>query len=275
MSLLAAYVLPHPPLAVPTVGRGEEQAIFATLESYREVASRIATLRPDTIIVTSPHAPAFSDYFCISGGLSGHGDMAQFRAPETSIDVPYDVELVTLILELAQEANVPLVSGTRYDGILDHATFVPLYYVDELFQNYQLVRLGLSGLPAESNRKLGRVISEAIRRLDRDCVFIASGDLSHKLKEDSPYGCAPEGPIFDEKICEILELGELDDLFDIDPELVEASAQCGLDSFRIMAGALDGLCYDPEFLSYEGPFGVGYGAACFTVVENEEDDRDD
>jgi hypothetical protein len=33
-----------------------------------------------------------------------------------------------------------------------------------------------------------------------------------------------------------------------------------------MAGALDGLGVKSELLSYEGPFGVGYGVAAFGVT---------
>ena len=269
MDILAAYVVPHPPLAVPAVGRGEEHGIEKTLDSYREVARRIAELRPDTIIVSSPHAPAYSNCFCISGGPVGHGDMANFRAPRTRMDIDYDTELVDAIRTLADENDIPMVTGTREDAVIDHATFVPLYYVNEAYTGYRLVRLGLSGLPAASHRKLGRLIGEAVRHLGRRCVYIASGDLSHRLTPDGPYGFAPEGPVFDEKICSILRSGELEGLFEMDSGLVEAAAQCGLDSFRIMTGALDGLSYETEFLSYEGPFGVGYGVCCYTVSENE------
>ena len=276
MSMLAAYVVPHPPLAVPSVGRGEEKKISKTLDSYREVAHRIAALEPETIVITSPHAPSFADCFCVSGGKGAHGDMSQFRAPQTSMEVSYDTELVAELHVLADENNIPLISGTRDDAFLDHATFVPLYYVNEAYRGYKLVRLGLSGLPPETNRKLGRIITESVRRHERRCVFIASGDLSHKMSTESPYGFDPNGPKFDEKVCSILASGNLDELFDIDRKLVEAAAQCGLDSFRIMAGALDGSHFETEFLSYEGPFGIGYGAACYTVTDAaEEDDRDD
>ena len=55
MSILAGYIVPHPPLAVHEVGRGDEEAIRATLDSYAKVAEDVARLRPDTIIITSPH----------------------------------------------------------------------------------------------------------------------------------------------------------------------------------------------------------------------------
>ena len=38
MGIVAAYAVPHPPLAMPEVGRGQERAIQDTLDAYREVA---------------------------------------------------------------------------------------------------------------------------------------------------------------------------------------------------------------------------------------------
>ena len=63
MSILAAYMVPHPPMIVPEVGRGSEQQIAATTRSYEKAAKEIASLRPDTIIITSPHSVMYADYF--------------------------------------------------------------------------------------------------------------------------------------------------------------------------------------------------------------------
>ena len=53
MGIVAAYVVPHPPLAVPKVGLGQERAIQATLDAYREVARRVAAHAPDTVVVVA------------------------------------------------------------------------------------------------------------------------------------------------------------------------------------------------------------------------------
>lgn len=50
----------------------------------------------------------------------------------------------------------------------------------------------------------------------------------------------------------------------MEPGFCERAAECGLHSFQIMAGALDRTPVTSELLSYEGPFGVGYGIAAFT-----------
>lgn len=270
MSILAAYAVPHPPLIVPDVGHGQERDIQATIDAYHLVAQRVAAHRPDTIVVTSPHAPAFADGFYVSGGTAAFGDMATFNAPQATVEATHDQLLAEAIRRCAQAAGVPTAPCPPQDATLDHATFVPLWFVNERYTDYQLVRIGLSGLDAESHRMLGRAIRQAVEELDRRVVLIASGDLSHRLKEDGPYGFAPEGPEFDQACMDILAQGRLNGLFEFEAPLLAGAAECGLGSFQIMAGALAESTYEAEVLSYEGPFGVGYGVAAFEVMGNED-----
>ena len=68
MPIVAAYMVPHPPMIIPQVGRGSEKQITKTIRAYEAVAAGIAGIRPETIIVTSPHAVLYADYFHISPG---------------------------------------------------------------------------------------------------------------------------------------------------------------------------------------------------------------
>ena len=54
------------------------------------------------------------------------------------------------------------------------------------------------------------------------------------------------------------------ELFDFPETFCETAGECGHRSFTIMAGCFDGLDVTAEKLSYEGPFGVGYGVCLFT-----------
>ena len=45
MPILAAFMVPHPPMIVPQVGRGSEKQIPETVRAYQEVAKEIAKLR--------------------------------------------------------------------------------------------------------------------------------------------------------------------------------------------------------------------------------------
>ena len=66
MSIVAAFMVPHPPMIVPEVGRGSENQIEKTIKAYEKVADKIAALKPETIIISSPHSLMYSDYFHIS-----------------------------------------------------------------------------------------------------------------------------------------------------------------------------------------------------------------
>ncbi|MBO7453001.1 MAG: AmmeMemoRadiSam system protein A, partial [Clostridiales bacterium] len=61
-SILASFMVPHPPLIVPGIGRGGEKQVQKTIDSYESVASEISSLEPETIIIISPHATIYSDY---------------------------------------------------------------------------------------------------------------------------------------------------------------------------------------------------------------------
>lgn len=270
MSLQAAFAVPHPPLIIPAVGRGEEQTIAATVDAYEQVASQIASIGPDTIIVTSPHATAYADYFHISPGQGARGDMLRFRARGTELSCVYDAELARHISQTATDAGIPAGTQGERDPALDHATYIPLFFVNKRYRDYEVVRIGLSGLGPLDHYRLGQAIALAVEQLGRRAVLVASGDLSHKLREDGPYGFAPEGPVFDERVTEIFETGDFDRLLALDATLADKAAECGLRSFQIMAGALDGCDVAARLLSYEGPFGVGYAVASFIVNGRDE-----
>lgn len=277
MAIVAAYAAPHPPLIVHAVGQGREQEVQATVDAYREVGRRVAAHRPDTIVITSPHAPLYADYLHVSPGSRAYGDFARFGAPGAAYEVAYDRELVAELCRVADERGLPLGTlGSRRDE-LDHGTLVPLSFIQpacaEAGVRPRYVRIGLSGLGSAVHYRAGMAVAEAARRLARRVVLLASGDLSHKLLEDGPYGFAPEGPKFDERVCEALGAADFLTLLDLDPGLCERAAECGLRSFQIMAGALDRTPVVAELLSHEGPFGVGYGVAAFEPAGPEGSDE--
>lgn len=275
MSIVAAYAVPHPPLIVPVVGNGEEKAIQATIDAYQEVARRIVEHKPQTIVVVSPHAPLYRDGFFVSLSEASEGDMAQFRAPHEHLEILNDTEFEYLLSqELKTQGILTVGAGSNVEE-LDHASYVPLYFLRDHLSDFKLVRVGLSGLSPSIHKQVGECIARVARETQSCTVLIASGDLSHKLTPEGPYGFAAAGPEFDARIVELFSHNDLDGLFTLDPLMCEAAAECGLKSFEIMAGALEGMTYDAQVLSYEGPFGVGYTVAAFEVESDTTGDEAD
>ena len=272
MPVLAAFVVPHPPLIVPAVGRGREAGIQATVDAYERVAREIAELAPDTIVISSPHATLYRDYFHVSPGASARGDFRRFGAPQAAYQATYDTEFVAALERACAAQGIEAGTLGEREPELDHGTMIPLHFVQEQYRDFELVRIGLSGFAPGEHYRLGSAVARVARVLGRRIVWIASGDLSHKLTPDGPYGYAPEGPRFDEWVCDALARADLVELLSCDPSLAERAAECGLRSFQMMAGAFDRTPLRAELLSHEGPFGVGYGVACLYPTGAEASD---
>lgn len=270
MSIVGGIMVPHPPLIVPEVGKGSEKVIEETTRAYEKAADFVAGLKPDTIILSSPHVVMYGDYLHICPGESGGGDLRQFNAPKTGMFVEYDTALRNRLVKLCDECSFPAgVMGERSPE-LDHGTMVPLYFILQKYKDFKLVRMGISGISLSDHYRFGMMVKKAVEEEGRRVVYVASGDLSHKLQPDGPYGFDKRGPVYDEKIMEVMGSGEFDKLLDFDSDLLNGSAECGHRSFVIMAGSFDRTAVRIEKLSHQDVTGVGYGICTFEAEGDDE-----
>ena len=205
----------------------------------------------------------YADYFHISPGRKASGSFASFRAPSVRFDEKYDKDLADEIARLADAEDFPAGTMGEREPALDHGTMVPLWFIRNKYKEGSIVRIGLSGLPLTDHYRLGMIIRDAVRNTGRRVVFVASGDLSHKLQDYGPYGFAPEGPVYDERIMDVMGRASFGELFDFDNSFCDKAAECGHRSFVIMAGAFDGMAVRAERLVHQDVTGVGYGICTF------------
>ncbi|MDD3242077.1 MAG: AmmeMemoRadiSam system protein A [Bacilli bacterium] len=265
-NILGYYLLPHPPIIIPDIGKGEGKKIESTSRACNDIGREIADIKPDTIIIITPHGTMFSDAIAISDEDRISGDLSQFRCTNISMDIPID-----------KEFNIKLGTACHLEGIqtvlvdsdflrkykcnyeLDHGTMVPLYFVNKYYNDYKLVHITYSMIGDINLYKFGMELKKVAEELNRRAVVIASGDLSHKLKEEGPYSYSPYGEKFDRELLGNLEKGDVLGAFNMNKVMIEEAGQCGLNSVYILLGTMEGKEIKGELLSYEGPFGVGYG----------------
>ena len=129
MTVSAAFMVPHPPLIIPEVGRGGEKQILETTNAYEQVAEEVAALKPDTIIITSPHSVMYADYFHISPGHRATGSFADFGASGVRFSEEYDTDLADKISGIAEKEGFPAGTMGERESSLDHGTMVPLWFI--------------------------------------------------------------------------------------------------------------------------------------------------
>lgn len=255
---------PHPPIIIPEVGGREVDKIQSSVGALERVSRDIEDLNPETLVVMSPHSAVYRDGFAMMAGGEMAGSLRQFGAPGVRIGASADGELAEAIEKMAASRGIPVIrvdGGSKYDSneVLDHGVLVPLYYLAP--DSYELVCISLSFLDYWDHYQLGIAIREAVQHVERDTVFVASGDLSHRLTPEAPAGYSPKGEVFDKAIEEILSEADFKRLFTLDSKLVDDAGECGLRPIFTLAGTVDGYEVRSEVLSYEGPFGVGYMVA--------------
>lgn len=270
----AYYLMPHPPIIVPEVGRGNEKNAIKTIEACKEVGKRIAQLDIDTIIIVSPHGVLFRDGIAIVSERQLEGNFGKFGVPEVGMQAEIDTELTNQIIQGASELGITTVpideAIARTYGVtleLDHGALVPLYFIKD--KAHRIVHITYGMLSSLELYRFGMVIEEAVSKVGRKAVFIASGDLSHRLTSSGPYEYNPHGPQFDKTLINILAKGDMKALLELKGAIVQEAGECGLRSLYMLAGTLEGHSVKGEVLSYEGPFGVGYGVVDFHVSEGQ------
>ncbi len=272
MAVVGGIMVPHPPLIVPEVGRGGEKVVSETIRAYEKAADAVAQMKPETIVLSSPHVVMYGDYIHISPGNAAAGDLGQFGAPEVRMNIDYDTGFRNELVDACERENFPAGPLGERSPSLDHGTMVPLYFILKKYKDFKLVRLGISGLTLADHYRLGMMIKQVSDKLGRRTVYVASGDLSHKLKESGPYGYDPKGPEYDDKIMDVMGRGAFGELLDFDPVLLDRSAECGHRSFVIMGGAFDRTAVKIEKLSHQDVTGVGYGI-CIYRTDGADDSR--
>ena len=270
-SIVFSGIAPHPPIMLPEVGQESVKDVQQSIEGMAELTRRVMESRADTVVLISPHAPLEADTFVAYAEPTLFGDFTRFRAPQSTFSVSVDLELLHEISKSAVEHEYEITELQARN--LDHGSAVPLYFLLDNGWSGKVVALGYSFLSNRDHLSFGASIREAVAQTQRRVAFIASGDLSHRLKPEAPAGYNPDAHRFDEEVVDALRHNSLNRIVDIDDHLRRLAGECGYRSLLVAIGANESEQSECEVISYEAPFGVGYLVAQISSVANGDEDQ--
>jgi AmmeMemoRadiSam system protein A/AmmeMemoRadiSam system protein B len=268
-SVVFAGIAPHPPIMVPEVGREAIAEVRGSIEAMQELTERIIESGAETVVLVSPHAPLDTRAFVAYDDAQLYGDFANFRAPDARVEAPLDEELLQAISRASSEQGYEVMRIHGYN--LDHGTAVPLYFLQRNGWHGRVVALGYSFLSNEDHLRFGSSIKSAADEVGRRTAFVASGDLSHRLKPEAPAGYNPQAYLFDQEIVGAIRDAAPERIVNINQDLRKMAGECGYRSMLVALGLTEKIQQTCEVLSYEAPFGVGYLVA--QLAREEAPDR--
>jgi AmmeMemoRadiSam system protein A/AmmeMemoRadiSam system protein B len=269
-AIVFSGIAPHPPIMVPEVGGQSIVEVRQSIDAMGELTRRIIRNGAETVILISPHAPLDARAFVAYHTPLLHGNFANFRAPDTQVEFPLDQELLEAIAQAAATHDYEVVALDHYS--LDHGSAVPLYFLARNGWRGRVVALGYSFLSNEDHLRFGNCIRKAADAVGRSVAFVASGDLSHRLKPSAPAGYNPAAHRFDDEVVDAINHNSPGRIISIDQDLRRTAGECGYRSMLVALGATEGLPTACEVLHYEAPFGVGYLVAQLTSSKSTDED---
>jgi AmmeMemoRadiSam system protein A len=261
-AIVFSGIAPHPPIMVPEVGRESIAEVRSSVAAMAEFTNRIIASGAETVVLVSPHAPLDPTAFVAYCSPKLYGDFTNFRAPAARFEFPLDQEMLDAITTFAAADDYEVMK--LESSVLDHGSAVPLYFLDRNGWHGSVVVLGYTFLGNDDHLIFGKCIRLAAEAVGRPLAFIASGDLSHRLKPDAPAGFEPYAYLFDDEVVSAVHDNLPDRIVNIDQDLRRTAGECGYRSMLVALGATHALQPACEVLSYEAPFGVGYLVAQLT-----------
>jgi len=264
MPLIYACIAPHAGDLIPETVE-DKNIVTLTRETMYKLGAKLESLAPEVIIIINPHGFRVQEALSISVAEKAVADWA----PDVKLDFEMDSELAHAIADEANESNVPVVryiygasGGDACYIPLDWGAVVPLYFMGHRFTpKPKLVHCSpMRTLPLATHYDFGRAIGRVVRESDKRIAVIASADQGHAHDANGPYGYDPASAKYDAWMQDIIRQGNLDDLLNADPQLVEDGKPDSLWPTLILAGVLKENPLHAKFLSYE--VNIYFGILC-------------
>ena len=273
--IVGAGLISHAPTIMfdETVRRelndGKEISLVPGLVRLREEV--LDHLDVDTIVIVDSHWFTTVEHV-ISAHARRQGHMTSSELPRGMVGIPYDYpgdpELGMLAATLGDELGTP--THASEDDYIEvyYATINLVHYLQrtERVVSVSVVQTG----ETDDFLTMGIAIREAVDRLDRRVVVLASGGMSHtfwRLKQiakheasDPVHIITPEARPADELRLEWMKAGDHRRIVDSMDDYLQYNPEGGFGHFLLMLGSIGGvdcIAKGELFSEYENATGTG------------------
>ncbi|MBL7058707.1 AmmeMemoRadiSam system protein B [Patescibacteria group bacterium] len=253
--IISAYILPHSPLLIPSVGRENIIRFKHTRGSMERVALLIANDKPETILLITPHGMHSNSSLVLNVAQQYILNFKDFGDFSNRLTFKPDVETMREIQNLFV-GDENLILST--EEALDFGSSTPLFFIGDKYSKANIIPIHTSGQDLDVHYQFGKKLQEVLVESEKRITIIVSAELSHRHSLNSPSGFLPQAKKFDQKVIQFLQNKEYGKLLNVNKKNHEDVHECGLRPIITLLGILDKYKHEANLIGYEKPFGVGH-----------------
>jgi len=271
--LIFACIAPHGSMIIPLLAEKGAEKSLATRTAMEELGKRVAATQPETIVLITPHGHRVDGSFSLLNNRYVQGTLGsepESNGHNITLTFEVDKELNAAIVEEAHALDVPVVrlgyavpDEPQFWQPLDWGALVPLWFLGAQLDPKPKVVIACPdrpNVPWELSAPFGLSIRKAAETLDRRIALIASADMGHAHDPNGPYGFNPASAEFDAATIEAVQAEDLGRFLTFDQAWHKRAATDAYGQILNLHGAIEGLQFHPELLSYEVP--TYFGMMC-------------
>jgi aromatic ring-opening dioxygenase LigB subunit len=274
MPLEYACIIPHGGDIIPRLAVRKTERLFEkTRESVREIARYIREVRPDTVVIASPHNLRLQDTIGIVTSENTTGQLSGPRGRKARLILKCDREFAQDLLQESTRKHLPVVGanygtaeGPASDVPMDWGTLVPMWFVasEERVKARVVIVTPSREIPLSKNIAFGMMIGKMAEKSKKRVVFIASADQAHAHQKSGPYGFHRSATKYDKFVCRAIQKNRIESISRLSKRFVEEAKPDSLWQMAMLAGITRVVKMQGTLLSYAVP--TYYGMICASFV---------
>lgn len=275
MVLLAAFIVPHGALILDA-SPSHTDGRYELHQAMVSVANQITNLKPDVILVTSPHGISLSDDYGIYFNESAHGSAEwEGEYKNYQIDVNIDLDFAGELYTYLEAKNQPvskIIAFSRGVPIpMRWGESVPLWYLKNLldtkyvFMSQPQKRYDPSNTFMTETKELGENMSEFLNSHNKRVIVLISADLAHTHQLEGPYGFYENAEMVDKLLEDWMHSPNLSKENSDSYDLIKKALCCGYTGFLLLQGILGETELEVEVLTRQVPTYYGMMVVSFRV----------
>src|SRR5438445_3000176 len=248
MPLEYACIMPHGGDIIPQLAARKTKHLFVkTRESMRKIARDIREVRPDTIVIASPHNLRLQDKIGIMTSENTTGRLNGPRGKKVNLSLKCDREFAQDLLQESTRKHLPVVGanygtaeGPASDMPMDWGTLVPMWFVakEERVKAKTVIVTPSREIPLRQNIELGTAIAEMAEQRKKRLVFIATAHPPPAHKKSGPYGYHRSAAKYDELVSQAIRKNRIESISRLNKRFIERAKPDRLWQMAMLSGLI-------------------------------------